>query len=254
MSLRIIKKGSARTTVVHPFFFAEEHSENHPVPYILPEATLSGELPYVQETLAEAVRSELTTQAIDVEQLEKDAFDRGYSEGREEGLKEGREEGLKEGLKEGREEGLKAGEETAAVRIEEMNARYMDALSEVAALKDTLRAQVEEEIVHLALTIAKKIVHREIHADHTIIHTLVRVALERVSGKSAATVRLSQVDYEYMMRKHEDLARTEGREIHFESDSTLTQGSCVIQTEIGDIDARIEEEFREVESAFFEGL
>ena len=86
------------------------------------------------------------------------------------------------------------------------------------------------------------------------IQTLVRVALERVAGKSTATVRLSPSDYEYMVRKREDLARTEGRDISFESDSAITQGSCVIHTETGDIDARIEEKFREVEGAFFEGL
>jgi len=250
MSLRIIKKGSTRTTVVHPFFFAEEHLENQPMPYILPEAALSGVIPSLSAESSESIEVETSTPAIDVEQLEKDAFERGCAEGREEGLKEGREEGLKEG----REEGLKVGEETAAARIEEMTTRYMDALAEVAALKDTLRAQVEEEVVHLALTIAKKIVHREIHVDHTIIHTLVRVALERISGKSTATVRLSQADYEYMMSKREYLARTEGREIHFEPDTTLSQGSCVIQTETGDIDARIDEEFREIESAFFEGI
>ena len=246
MSLRIIKKGSARTTVVHPFFFAEEHAENQPLPYILPEVAMAGVLSSVSEESSTIVESEPAAPTVDVEQLEKDAFERGCAEGREEGFKAGREEGL--------EEGLKAGEETAAARIEEMTARYTDALVEVAALKDTLRAQVEEEVVHLALKIAKKVVHREIHVDHTIIHTLVRVALERISGKSAATVRLSQADYEYMMGKRDDLARTEGREIHFESDSALTQGSCVIQTETGDIDARIEEEFREVENAFFEGL
>ena len=95
MSLRIIKKGSARTTVVHPFFFAEEHTENHPVPYILPEAALSGEIPYIQETITEAIETEPPAPAIDVEQLEKDAFERGCAEGREEGLKEGREEGLR---------------------------------------------------------------------------------------------------------------------------------------------------------------
>ena len=254
MSLRIIKKGSAKTTAVHPFFFAEERSENQPMPYILPEAALAGELPYLHEPVEEAMEVEHSTPAVDVEQLEKDAFDRGFSEGREEGLKEGLAEGSEEGLKEGREEGLKAGEEIAAARIEEMTALYTDALAEVAALKDTLRAQVEEEVVRLSLAIAKKIVQREINVDHTIIHTLVRVAMERVSGKSAITVRLSPVDYEYMVRKREDLARNEGREIHFESDSAITQGSCVVQTETGDIDARIEEEFREVESAFFEGL
>jgi len=238
MNLRIIKKGSAKTPVVYPFFFTEEHEEKLPLPYILPESAVPGGFDSPPEESAEAVDAEPPAPAIDVEQLEKDAFDRGFSEGREDGLKEG----------------LAAGEEAAAAKIDEMTGRYTEALEQVAALKDTLRAQVEEEVVRLALAIAKKIVHREIHVDKTIIHTLVRVALERVAGKAMVTVRLSPADYEYMMGKREDLARAEGREIIFESDNALTRGSCVIQTETGDIDARIEEEFQEVQDAFFEGL
>ena len=239
MNLHIIKKGSAKIATVHPFFFAEEPAVHLPEPYIIPEAALPGEFPAAEpvDESFEAAEEEPQAPAIDIEQLEKDAFDRGYIEGREEGL----------------QEGLKAGEETAAIRIEEMTGRYAAALTEVAAFKDTLRAQVEEEVVRLALAVAKKIVHREIHIDPTIIHTLVRVALERVSGKSAVIVRLNPVDYKYMTDSHKDMAQAEGREIRFESDNSLTQGDCVIQTEAGDIDARIEEEFNEVENSFFEG-
>jgi len=66
-------------------------------------------------------------------------------------------------------------------------------------------------------------------------------------------VRLNPDDYKYMTGTYKDLSQTEGREVRFESDSSLTRGDCVIQTEAGDIDARIEEEFNEVESSFFEG-
>ena len=241
MNLRIIKKGVVKNLAVQPFFFTEENAESRPEPYVLPEIASTGNV-FPSHESSEAAGDNPSSQVINIEQLKKDTFDRGYAEGRE--------EGLQEGLK----EGLKTGEETAAARIEEMTRLYTDALAEVATFKNTLRAQVEEEVVRLALAVAKKIVHREIHIDPTIIHTLVRVALERVSGKSTITIRLSPVDYEYMMHAHGNIAREEGREIHFESDGVVTQGSCLIQTENGDIDARIEEEFHEVESAFFEGL
>ena len=242
MNLRIIKKGSARIAEIAPFFFVSDQGDHHPEPYILPESVLDKPFPEISEAreLQEAVVEEAPPPPphVDIDQLEKDAFDRGYAEGHESGSEEGR----------------KAGEETADARVEELARRYADSLAEFAAFKDTLRAQVEEEVVRLALAVAKKIVHREIYIDSTIIHTLVRVALERVSGKSAVKVRLSRPDYEYMTKMHSDMSRVEGREIEFESDNTLSQGDCVIQTEAGDIDARIEEEFNEVESAFFEGV
>jgi len=245
MSLRIIKRGVSKTTAIHPFFFTEGHTKGQPELYILPEAAQEVGIPEEEPELPEVIE-ESAAPAIDVEQLEKDAFERGYAEGRDEGLNEGRNEGM--------QEGLKVGETAAAAQIEEMSRYYTDSLAEVAALKDTLRDQVEEEVVRLALAVAKKVVHREIHIDPTIIHALVRVALERVSGKTAVTVRLCPTDYEYMTSKHGDMSRAEGREINFEPDTSITQGGCMIQTEIGDIDARIEEELREVEGAFFEGL
>ena len=224
---------------ISSLFSVAVHVEPHPEPYILPEAIPGGEIFENPEDLAEiVVEEEPPAPVVDIEQLEKDAFERGYAEG----------------SKAGREEGLKQGEETAAVQIEEMTRRYTDALAQVAAFKETLRAEVEEEVVRLALAVAKKIVHREIQIDQTIIHTLVRVALERVSGKSAVIIRLSPPDYEYMSKAHADMSQVEGREIGFEVDNTLTKGDCMIQTDAGDIDARIGEEFNEVESAFFEGL
>jgi len=253
MSLRIIKQGSGKTAAIHPLFLTEERRERRPEPFVLPEARRDGKAPGPSETFRETP----SVPVVDIEQLKKDAFDRGYAEGLQKGLQEGSQKGLQEGLQKGKEdglrEGLKAGGENAAARIEEMTRHYTDTLAEVAAFKDTLRAQVEKEVVRLSLAVAKKIVHREIHIDPTIIHTLVRVALERVSGKSVVTVRLSPPDYEYMTSKHAGMAAEEGREIKFESDSAIAQGDCVINTETGDIDARIEEEFKEVESSFFEG-
>lgn len=250
-NLRIIKKGSTTTTAVQPFFFSEGPAESIPEPYILPEAkppvviedALSG------NELPEAVPEEPGFSAEEFEQAKKEAFDQGFSEGSAEGHAEGRTEGHAEGLA----EGLKTGEETANARIKEMTKVYTDSLAEVAVLKDTLRMQVENEVIRLALAVARKIVHREIQIDQTIVHTLVRVALERVAGKSAVVVRLSQADYDYMTSRHDDMSQKEGREITFEPDSALTQGSFMIHTETGDIDGRIEEEFHEVENVFFEG-
>lgn len=46
-----------------------------------------------------------------IERLEREAWERGLSDGREQGLKDGRAEGMKQGLKDGRVQGLKDGRE-----------------------------------------------------------------------------------------------------------------------------------------------
>ena len=132
--------------------------------------------------------------------------------------------------------------------------RYADAILEVGKLRSFLYAQVEREVVKLAVEVAKKIVHREVHADPDIIQTLVRVALGHVAEKSALTVHLNPVDYNYLLEQRAELSQNEGRDIALLADKSVERGGCLIQTECGDVDARIEEEFREVERGFFEGL
>jgi flagellar assembly protein FliH len=80
------------------------------------------------------------------------------------------------------------------------------------------------------------------------------VALSHVAEKSAVTVHLSPVDYAHLLKQRSELSQTEGRDVSLLADNSIEQGGCLIQTECGDIDARIEEKFREVENAFFEGL
>jgi len=174
--------------------------------------------------------SELETPAADLAQIEKLAFESGFHQGE------------------------KAGLEMAEKKMEAVMRRYAETVLEVGRLKHALYAQVEGEVVKLALEVAKKIVHREIQADQEIIQTLVRVALGHVAERSAVTVRLNPVDCTFVAEHRAELCSdSDGREIVLVADKAIDRGGCLVQTECGDIDARIEEEFREVERAFFQG-
>lgn len=154
----------------------------------------------------------------------------------------------------GLRQGEKAGMELAEKKVEAMMARYAQSIAELARLRSVLYARAEKEVVQLALEVARKIVHREIRADREIIQTLVRVALGHVAVKSPVTIRLHPDDYDYLVAQRARLAQDGGeeREIVLQADASIERGGCLIQTEAGDVDARIEEEFREVERAFFE--
>lgn len=154
----------------------------------------------------------------------------------------------------GLRQGEKAGMELAEKKVEAMMARYAQSIAELARLRSALYARAEKEVVQLALEVAKKIVHREIRADREIIQTLVKVALGHVAVKSPVTIRLHPDDYDYLNGHRGRLVQDGGeeREIVLQADASIERGGCLIQTEAGDVDARIEEEFREVERAFFE--
>ncbi|MCL2103364.1 MAG: hypothetical protein FWH25_04935, partial [Syntrophorhabdaceae bacterium] len=68
MNLRIIKKESAKTATVHPFFFVEGHTASLPESYILPEAAMVGGFAAASEMSEDALDAPLAP-VIDVEQL-----------------------------------------------------------------------------------------------------------------------------------------------------------------------------------------
>ena len=150
-------------------------------------------------------------------------------------------------------QGEKAGLEIAEKKAEVLMRRYADAIEEIGRLKPALYQQAEREVVKLAVEVAKKIVHREVQVDQEIVQTLVKVALSHVAVKTAVTVHLHPTDYNFVLdqRAASNRGGENDREIVLLADKSIERGGCLIETECGDIDARIEEEFREVERAFF---
>ena len=151
-------------------------------------------------------------------------------------------------------QGEKAGREVAGKQVESLMRRFGETIGELGRLKPLLYEQAEREVVRLALQVARKIVHREVMVDQEIIQTLVRVALSHVAVKSAVTVRLHPADYTFMLehRKASVKPGEADRDIVLVADKSIERGGCLVETECGDIDARVEAEFLEVERAFFQ--
>jgi len=228
MATTIIKPGTARASIVQQFSFSEDafdvtQMSAQPEWMDLPSVSTAapGRAPIVAETL---------DPVPDLAALERAAYQKGLLHGE------------------------KTAAEAVEKKLEAAMKRYVESIGEIQRLRSSLYSQVEREVVKLALAVAKKIVHREIRVDRDIVQTLVRVALSRVSGKSAVTICLNPEDHGYLLERRADLSQSEGRDIALLADKSIERGGCLIQTVCGDIDARIEEEFREVEHSFFEGV
>jgi flagellar assembly protein FliH len=120
-------------------------------------------------------------------------------------------------------------------------------LAELSELRKTLAAEAERDLVRLALEIARKVVRREVAVDPDIPLTLARVALARVH-RAAATVRLHPDDFEYVNSRRDTLRS--GEMIEIVADPAVGRGGCVVVSERGDIDARLDEQFAVIERGF----
>ena len=177
-----------------------------------------------------AASAEPSKPEVDLASLERNAFENGVCQGE------------------------KSGMAAAEQKMDALMRRHAEAILEIGRLKSALYTQVERQVVKLAIEVAKKIVHREVQVDRDIIQTLVHVTLAHVAEKTPVVIHVNPVDYNYLSDQQAELSQAEARNISLVPDKSIERGGCLVETDCGDIDARLEEKFCEVEQAFFEGV
>lgn len=113
-------------------------------------------------------------------------------------------------------------------------------------------AQVESEIVQLALSIAAKILHREAQVDPMLLTALVRVAIDKMREGSSITVRVAPgrgASWKRYFAGIVNLAHVEVTE-----DAQLREDDCMLDTELGTANFSLDAQLKEVEQGFFDLL
>ena len=160
----------------------------------------------------------------------------------------------KEAYEKGFSEGERAGRETGEKMVEAVLKQYTQTLEELKGLRRSLLTGSEREVVRLSLEVAKKVVKREVCVDEELILALVKVALSRLADQSIMTVRVNPKDCQSILHFRESPGHRDSWHdgIKLVEDPLITRGGCLIETDSGVIDARVEEQFREIEKGFFE--
>lgn len=111
-------------------------------------------------------------------------------------------------------------------------------------------AQVEMEIVQLALSIAAKILHREAQVDPMLLAALVRLAVERMREGSNVTVHVSPGRGDSWKRYFASVPSLNHVEV--EEDPQLSEQDCLLETELGSANFGLDSQLKEVEQGFFD--
>lgn len=134
-------------------------------------------------------------------------------------------------------------------QVSDLRGQLSRTLNELQGLKSELESKVEREMVELAIEISKKIVQREVTVDREVALTLARVALTRLHSRTTTVIRLHPDDYAHATTNRDKL-ESDGT-VEFVEDRSVGPGGCVIQTDMGEVDARISQQFREIEKGFW---
>lgn len=103
----------------------------------------------------------------------------------------------------------------------------------------------------MALAVARKVVGQEIAAHPEAVAHLLRDAVRRLEHAGTLTIRMNPADLERLADVPSQLLKdlAEPGRVRFEADASLSAGGCFIESEAGDVDARVEQRFRIVEEA-----
>ena len=128
-------------------------------------------------------------------------------------------------------------------------AQWAEALRSIERASDVLHTRHEAEIVKLAVRVAGKIIGEELQTRPEAIAAIVREALRSVRQEGRLTVRVNPGEtapVERMLSRVE-LAAGSGRRIELVADPEIGPAGCVIQSEIGTVDARLETQLQRLE-------
>ncbi len=147
-----------------------------------------------------------------------------------------------------RQAGYKEGEVAAAARWEPALERLTRSVAEIGGLRSRLRREAETDLVQLSLTIARRVLRRELSVDPEALLSLVKVALERVEQREAQRIRIRPEDAPRVAAALERMGVPQRLEVV--GDASLERGGVVVETTKGALDASLETQMAEIERGF----
>lgn len=203
-----------------------------------PEASFEMEWPELQpKTYVPSVRGclkELEEKALKQTRekalfIEKEAFEKGFAQGEKDGLELGKR------------------------RVEATVQQLHHLLQEITRQREDLYQTFEREMLQLAFSIARKVIHHEVTLKEEVISATLREAFRHVSDRRKVAVHVHPIDYQYLMTHPDHFPFASGEEgIKVMEDPSITRGGCLLETSFGVTDATLESQVDEIVSSVWE--
>lgn len=148
---------------------------------------------------------------------------------------------------EAREQGKREGREESSARLDEALTTLNAAVKE----RKTIIKDAEGELLRLSLKIAEQIIRSEVSLHRDVSLNIVSEAISRVSDREQIIVRANREDAEYLKRYKDRLAgMLDGvKSFSILEDANVEAGGCIIETNLGFVDARISTKLKAIEEA-----
>lgn len=152
-----------------------------------------------------------------------------------------------------KEESSKEGYEEGIAKAKEELQELKSSVEEFFTYKEEIYDKISSDILEIAMSVAEKIIRREVASDKTILSNIVNDALDNLAkGENKIILKVAPVDVEYAKGLVPELLATGQVEakIYVTADKLVDEGGVIIETSNGLIDANISTQLGVIKEAF----
>ncbi len=148
----------------------------------------------------------------------------------------------KQGYDEGYAEGFKKGEDAAREEFQPFLKTIEGLISDLTGFRKDMYDKGEREMVEMVVGLAKKVIHFEFSTRDDAVQEMIRLAVESVLDRESMVIKINPTDKGYAESFRPELHHlfSEIKNITFEAHSGVERGGCVVETNFGVVDARID--------------
>jgi len=149
-------------------------------------------------------------------------------------------------------EGLAAGRQQAEEQFRPAVQGLATTLDSLARLRENIREETTQDLVHLAISIAARVIHREVAVDPDALAGLIQAAFSKLQSREVNRVRMHPT-LEPLVRK---LLEQSGapKNLTLTPDANLKPAEVFFETSQGILDASVETQLREIERGLIDKL
>lgn len=151
-------------------------------------------------------------------------------------------------VQESYEKGFEEGKRQAERGLTNVFKALRDAVEDLVTLKEHVLRASEEDLLKLAVMIARKVIHQEITIDRLILAKVVTAAVSNASDRDELVIRLNPEDHR-LVSAHKHLylnGCSDDRFVELRADDVIPPGGCIVDTVMGEIDARTDSQVDEI--------
>ncbi len=160
------------------------------------------------------------------------------------------------GFEDGQKSAMKRMESEYKKKLLKNSAHLENLLEAISSEFEEYKNQSDKFIISLSIAIAEKILKHEVQLNDDTVITQIKDAIGKVLGVENVTVNINPQDEELLnLHKSEIINKFDAlKELNIQSNEKIEQGGCKIESQLGNVDARLSTQLKIIEDALLENI